>query len=155
MKLENLTLLLLIQLMLLGCSKEETSVDYSKPVITTSYVFSITNTTAICGGSLISDGGKTIISKGLVWHISTNATLETNIGKTTDGTTNGGFTGKSGNDGGLGEDDDNNDKDSTEPDEFTHELTGLTSDTKYFVRAYATNELGTVQQTRYYDIGSI
>ena len=115
MKLKNLILLLLLQLMLVTCSKQDDE-DYSIPEISTMEVSEITNTTAICGGNLISDGEYQIKGKGLVWHTSANASLELNSGITieVDGVT-----------------------------KFSSTLIGLTTDTRYFVRAYATNDLGT------------
>ncbi len=115
MKLKSLILVLLLQLIIFGCSKDENE-NYLKLEISTSEVSEITNTTAICGGDLSSDGGKIIKAKGLVWHTSSNATLEVNTGKTTEANKVG---------------------------KFVSSLTDLTADTKYFVRAYATNELGT------------
>lgn len=163
MKFKNLILLLLIQLMILGCSKDEISIDYYKPVITTLCVSEIANTTAICGGNIISDGGKLITAKGLVWHTSANLTLEINTGKTTDGVEGEGFNSKStnltlyiaiktGSDDSEGqeelpydpEDKQDEENGDAESNEFTNSLTGLTLDTKYYVRAYATNDLGTV-----------
>jgi len=115
MKLKNLILVLFLQLVIFGCSKEENE-NYIKPEITTLEVSEITNKSAICGGDLTSDGGKTITAMGIVWHTSANATLEVNTGKIIETTVVG---------------------------EFKSNLTDLIIDTKYFVRAYATNEFGT------------
>ena len=116
MKLKSLILLLLLQLVIIGCDKEENE-NYSKPEISTSEISEITNTTAICSGNLTSDGGKTITAKGVVWHTSANATIEVNTGIATV---------------------------VNEVSEFVGNLTDLTANTKYFVCAFATNELGTV-----------
>ncbi len=116
MKFKNLLLLLLLQLIIFGWTKGE-NVNYSKSEISTSLVSEITYTTATCGGNLTNDGCKKIIAKGLVWHTSANATLEVNTGKTTE---------------------------AIELGEYVSSLNALTANTKYFVRAYVTNELGTV-----------
>jgi uncharacterized protein (TIGR02145 family) len=84
------------------------------PVLTTTSVSAITQTTAECGGTIISDGGATIMVSGVCW--STNATPTINDSKTTDGT-------------GMGS--------------FTSSITDLTESTTYYVRAYATNSIGT------------
>lgn len=101
--------------MIFSCSKEENG-NYSKPVVSTSEVSEITNTTAICTGNLTSDGEYQITGKGVVWHTSTSVTLEVKTGIT---------------------------RETNEVGEFASTLTDLTTDTKYFVRAYATNDLGT------------
>ena len=86
------------------------------PSLTTTPVTSISNITAISGGNITNDGGGAIISRGVVWATTANPTITSNIGITTNGTSVG---------------------------TFTSYLTGLTSATLYYVRAYATNSLGT------------
>ena len=76
---------------------------------------SITTTTAIGGGTISSTGGATITTSGLVWGASTNPEITLST-KTTNGATSG---------------------------TFTSSITGLTQGTTYYVRAYATNYLGT------------
>jgi hypothetical protein len=83
--------------------------------VSTSNISSISQTSAISGGSISSDGGSTILSKGLCWS-STNSnptTLNTynNIGT------------------GIGS--------------FSSTISGLVPNTNYYVRAYATNSVGT------------
>jgi Concanavalin A-like lectin/glucanases superfamily len=85
------------------------------PKLTTTAVSNITATAATSGGSIISDGGSPITAKGVVWSTSPNPTI-TLATKTDDGT-------------GLGS--------------FTSGLSNLTINTKYYVRAYATNNIGT------------
>lgn len=85
------------------------------PAITTSAITSVNAPTAVCGGNINNDGGSSIISRGVCWNTVTNPTIED--GKTTDGT-------------GLGS--------------FVSTITGLSPGTKYYVRAYATNSVGTV-----------
>lgn len=90
----------------------------SNPVIlatlSTAAVTSSTGTTAVSGGTISSDGGGTIIAKGVCWAKTTNPTVSN------DKTNEGGGTGS-----------------------FTSNLTGLSPLTTYYVRAYATNSAGT------------
>jgi uncharacterized protein (TIGR02145 family) len=86
----------------------------SKPILTTAGVSAITQTTAECGGTITSDGGAAITSRGVCW--STNPLPTVADSKTTDGT-------------GIGS--------------FASSLIGLTGNTYYYVRAYATNAIGT------------
>ncbi|MGA2408438.1 MAG: FISUMP domain-containing protein [Bacteroidales bacterium] len=83
-------------------------------VINTEAVTNITNSTAICGGDITSDGGSAVIVRGICWSTSQNPTTANSI------TTNGSGTGS-----------------------FTSNLTGLALATTYYVRAYATNSFGT------------
>jgi uncharacterized protein (TIGR02145 family) len=82
--------------------------------LTTSAITSITLTTAVSGGNVITDGGGSITARGICW--STTASPTTGSSKTSDGTGTG---------------------------SFTSNLTGLTPATTYYVRAYATNSAGT------------
>ncbi len=84
------------------------------PVITTSLVSSILVNTAVCGGTISSDGGATITARGVCWSTTPNPTITANF------TENG---------SGIGN--------------FTSNITGLSPATTYYVRAYATNILGT------------
>ncbi len=84
--------------------------------IFTSSVTEITDVSAVTGGIVISDGGAPVTARGVVWSTTPKPTIENNEGYTTDGS-------------GLGE--------------FTSTLTGLTPETTYYVRAYATNSQGT------------
>jgi uncharacterized protein (TIGR02145 family) len=86
------------------------------PTIATSEVTNITTTTASSGGNINDDGGAEVTARGVVWSTSPNATLTSNDGFTTDGS-------------GVGV--------------FTSNLTNLSAQTTYFVRAYATNSQGT------------
>ena len=87
----------------------------SAPVIVTTAVTAITLTTATSGGTITSDGGSAITASGLVWGTSTNPTIAlTTI--TNDGTSFG---------------------------TFTSSMNGLCEGGTYYVRAYATNSIGT------------
>jgi hypothetical protein len=84
------------------------------PVVTTASVTAITQTTATSGGNVTGDGGAEVTSRGVCWNTSENPTISNS--KTSDGKGTG---------------------------SFTSNLTSLTPGTKYYVRAYATNEAGT------------
>jgi uncharacterized protein (TIGR02145 family) len=86
------------------------------PTLTTSAVTSITSTTAISGGTVTDNGGGVITARGIVWGTTTNPTIGTNQGITTDG-----------NSIGI----------------FTSNLTNLIPFSAYYVRAYSTNAAGT------------
>ena len=83
--------------------------------ITTTAAFSVTTTTAMSGGNIADDGVTTIIARGVCWSTSANPTIADS--KTTDGTGSG---------------------------TFTSTLTGLTPNTTYNIRVYATNSANTV-----------
>ena len=85
------------------------------PTLTTTIIKCITNTTAISGGNISDAGNSPIIKRGVVWSTSISPTIALNT-KTIDGTGTG---------------------------IFTSNLTNLTTGSTYYVRAYATNEVGT------------
>ena len=91
-----------------------TTLQVAVPVLTTTEITSITQTTATCGGIVTSDGGASVTARGVCWSTSANPTTANS--KTTDGTGTGAF---------------------------TSSITGLTAGTIYYVRAYATNSVGT------------
>ena len=84
------------------------------PVVVTKSITDITQTTASCGGNVTSDGGGTVTARGVCWSTKQNPTINDN--KTTDGN-------------GIGS--------------YNSNLSNLSDNTKYYVRAYATNEAGT------------
>lgn len=84
------------------------------PVVTTTVVSGVTTTTAVSGGNVTDDGGADVTARGVCWGTAANPTVSGS--KTTDGTGTG---------------------------SFSSNLTGLTPGTKYYVRAYATNSVGT------------
>ena len=84
------------------------------PTLTTTAVSGITATTASSGGNITSNGGAVVTARGVCWATTANPTTSNN--KTSDGTGTG---------------------------TFTSSLTGLTANTTYYVRAYATNSIGT------------
>jgi uncharacterized protein (TIGR02145 family) len=85
------------------------------PTVTTTSISAITSTTSISGGNISSDGGAAVTSRGVVWSTSANPTIS--------------LTTKTNNGSGIGT--------------FNSSLTGLTPNTTYYVRAYATNSVGT------------
>ena len=92
-----------------------TTATVSLPTLTTTAVSSIANTTAVSGGTITTDGGAVVTARGVCWSTSPNPTIAL-----TTKTTNGAGTGA-----------------------FTSNITGLTANTIYYVRAYATNGVGT------------
>ena len=90
------------------------TISVSAPTLTTTAITSITATSASSGGNISSDGGASVTARGVCW--STTATPTTLNSKTTDGTGSG---------------------------SFTSSITGLSSGTIYYVRAYAVNSAGT------------
>jgi uncharacterized protein (TIGR02145 family) len=91
------------------------TVNLIVPDITTLEPFNITESSAMVGADIISNGGAVVIESGVCWSTSSNPTVKLST-KTTDGTL-------------LGQ--------------FTSTITGLTATTTYYVRAYATNANGT------------
>lgn len=79
-------------------------------------VTSITQTSATSGGNISTDGGATIVSKGLCWSDSNSIPTLSNSYNNNIGT-------------GVGS--------------FSSTLTGLIPNTNYYIRAYATNSVGT------------
>ncbi|MCK9204438.1 MAG: lamin tail domain-containing protein [Bacteroidales bacterium] len=88
------------------------------PEVTTVAVTDITHNSAVCEGDVTYDGGGAITARGVCWSTSANPTLEDNH------TTESGTTGV-----------------------FFSNLTGLTPQMTYHVRAYATNQTGTAYGT--------
>lgn len=84
------------------------------PIVITMPVSDITGTSATGSGNVISDGGETVITRGLCWSTQPNPTLSDHH------TSSGSGTGV-----------------------FSVGMTGLSAATTYYVRAYATNSLGT------------
>jgi len=84
-------------------------------VTTNANVNKITATSAISGGNVTDNGNHWIIARGVCWSTSENPTIDDN--KTTDGSGTG---------------------------SFTSNITGLDEGTTYYVKAYATNGVGTI-----------
>jgi hypothetical protein len=98
-----------------GKEKDFTTTAASLPVITTTSISEITQTSALSGGEISSDGGSFVTARGVCWSTSVNPAVALST-KTTDGAGTG---------------------------IFASNITGLTANTTYYVRAYATNDAGT------------
>lgn len=85
------------------------------PQVSTNVISAIESNSAISGGNIISDGGSKITSKGIVWSSSHNPTISLTT-KTIE---------------------------NTNSNNFTSNLKNLDPNTTYYIRAYATNNLGT------------
>ena len=85
------------------------------PSVITTAVSSITNTSAVSGGDVISEGFYPVTVRGVCWDIATNPTVALST-KTTNG---------------------------AGPGSFVSNITGLTTGITYYLRAYATNTAGT------------
>lgn len=92
-----------------------TTQGYTDPICTTNTVTAIAGNTATSGGVISDDGGATITQKGVCWNTTGSPTTANN--KTTDGSGSA---------------------------SFTSYLTGLTTSTDYYVRAYAINSEGLI-----------
>lgn len=85
------------------------------PTFAIATVTNITASTATSGGNITNDGGASITARGVCWSLNPSPTIADS--KTIDGT-------------GIGS--------------FTSSITGLTSGTTYYLRAYVTSSNGTV-----------
>ena len=94
-----------------------TNKSISLPIVTTTAVTSVTETSAVTGGTVTSDGNASVTERGVVYSTNPNPVI-TNLSNTIRPCGSG--TG-----------------------EFTYTITGLQANTKYYVRAYAKNDAGT------------
>ena len=97
-----------------GDQKSFVTLAPGEPTVITTAVHNITQNSAQCGGEVIDDGGAELKMKGACWSTVTEPTIADNC--TEDGA-------------GMGL--------------FVSDLTGLEPGTTYYVRAYATNTIGT------------
>jgi len=88
-----------------------------QPIITTTAISAVTPTSATSGGIVIYDGGYAVTDRGVCWNTTGTPTLTDNH---TDHTTDGTGTGS-----------------------YSSSITGLSISNTYYVRAYATNSIGT------------
>ena len=86
----------------------------SLPSVATTAISDITGSTAICGGEIISDGNADIITMGVCWSAEPNPTIN-----------------------------DEHTIDSSSTGSYISNIIGLITQTRYYVRAYATNIAGT------------
>ena len=84
------------------------------PTVTTTAVFNITNISGSSGGAVTSDGGAALSAWGVCWSTSANPTLANSFSQNM-----------------------------VSSYSFSSILNGLTANTIYYVRAYATNSVGT------------
>ncbi len=110
-----LNILLLLQILfplilLNSCEKE---IPVSLPILSTSDLSNFTSVSGVCGGTILSDGGDIVKTRGVCWSTHLNPTIYDNI------TSDGAGTGS-----------------------FVSNITGLVSGTYYYIRAYATNSAG-------------
>jgi uncharacterized protein (TIGR02145 family) len=84
------------------------------PTLTTAAISSLSNSSATSGGSISSDGGSVIITKGVCWNTAGNPDIDDNKVPSGEGTGS-----------------------------FSANITGLSPGIQYHVRAYATNNAGT------------
>ena len=94
--------------------QEVFTTNQGMPTVVTGEVTNITATTTICDGTVTADGGSSVTARGVCWSTKENPTIDNN--KTSNGTGTG---------------------------TFTSNLTSLSTNTTYYVRAYATNSEGT------------
>jgi len=87
---------------------------FAKATVETSQVTSVTEATATCGGVVTSDGGSNISVRGVCWNTSPYPTIENDTTTEVVGT-----------------------------GPFNSLIKGLSPSTTYYVRAYATNSVGT------------
>lgn len=87
---------------------------FNKPTVSTYNVLNILDSTATCGGTVVSDGGSPVTARGICWSTSEGPTIT-----------------------------DSHTIDSSGTGMFSSIMTGLSPNTNYYVRAYATNSVGT------------
>jgi hypothetical protein len=86
----------------------------SVPILTTNVISNITDNSAQSGGNVTSDGNSNITSRGVCWSTFSSPTISNNITNDGNGTGN-----------------------------FLSNMNNLNSNTTYYLRAYATNSIGT------------
>lgn len=100
-------------------SMEQTLTTVAKlPTVITGEVSNVTQTTAQGSGNVTNDGGADVTERGICWGTSHNPTTSDSHANNGTGTGN-----------------------------FTVNMTGLTANTTYYMRAYATNNAGTAYGT--------
>ena len=88
----------------------------SAPAVSTDAISNLASTTATSGGNITSDGGAAVSARGVCWSTSTGPTTASTILADSPGTGTG---------------------------TFVSNLSGLTAGTTYYLKAYATNSVGT------------
>lgn len=113
MKAAAALMLTLVMTLVAGCGKEDNPNNGGNPVVETSPVKEITETTAIGSGVVTSDGGLSVVERGVCWGTQNNPIV-------------------SGNHAIAG----------TGAGSFSCEIVDLDPNTTYYVRAYAINSKG-------------
>ncbi len=99
------------------CYMVYTGSTVTAPTVSTNSISSIGSTSATGGGNITANGGATVTASGIVYSTSTNPTLATGTVLSTSPVVSSGL--------------------------YSLTMSGLTSNTTYYVRAYATNSAGT------------
>ena len=111
----RLTCIVLLLLIVVSCKKSDSAPPPTAPAVTTMALTNITTTSATTGGTILTDGNAAITQSGIVWS-KTNATPNL-----TDSVIAG----------------------TTSKGSFITNLTGLDFNRTYYIRAFATNSVGT------------
>jgi uncharacterized protein (TIGR02145 family) len=98
--------------LLMGCEKED---PVETATLTTVAASEITSVSASSGGNISFDGGAEVTIRGLLWNTSPNPTPENHLGITAEGSGSG---------------------------MFLSQITNLSPNTSYYLRAYAVNSIG-------------
>ncbi len=106
--------LILLLLSFSQCGKNNKSDPYVTPPIVSVTLVSVTSTSITYQGQITSDGNLTVTAKGICWNTFPNPTIAGNHTVESGGT-----------------------------NIFTNTINGLTPSSTYYLRAYATNALGT------------
>ena len=112
--------LILVLSLLYSCKKDDVTVKATVPIVTIASINNITAYSATCIAEISSDGGSAVIARGICWSL-TNPTPTT---------------------------EDSNVKNGTGSGSFTNSIEGLTQGATYYIRAYATNGVGTVYSSQ-------
>lgn len=111
----KLYVFLIVTITISSCASSDNTPSNTAPTVTTTIISNITLNSASSGGNVSSDGDDAVTARGIVWNTVTSPTISL-ISKTNDGSGTG---------------------------NFSSSISNLTPSSTYFVRAYATNSIGT------------
>jgi uncharacterized protein (TIGR02145 family) len=111
---------LILVSLLVFTSRCEMEKPATLPELSTVPITDITSTSAICGGTIVSDGGSPVTARGVCWSLNYEPTISDNVSSDGEGIGN-----------------------------FTSSVDGLTSGSIYFIRSYATNNIGTAYGNKF------